>query len=476
MELDLENFTDIRFGQDRRLYEVARILSSASVTQDKMLERPELRYVFCTYSLVYSIRLMSYNSEHDIAKDSEHQLEAHVSRTAERTLSLPLGRAIFTYGSLPSVSREVYVIPKINLSIRLQPQNTVVTPEPGKIAADSMNWADFHNGVAAGLRISPSSRSIDSFWIAFNKPQELSPEHAGFLYGLGLNGHLKEMLTWHTFSYLTPKHDLTSIGVLLGLSAANVGTGNRDVTKLIAVHSTPALLPTPAIDLNVLLLTQAAGLIGIGLLYTGTKNRRMAEMALHQISRKDLLQPDLSNEHREAYTIAAALSFGMVMLGKGATTSSPVDLALLSRLRVLIHDEGPSTSKNYQGPSFDVNLTSPAASIALGLVYLRTERKDIADIPSIPNTVLALNHVQPSFLLIRTLARALIMWEGIKPSIEWLISQIPLYITQAMEVRQCGQPIDDCIEFAYYHIVSGGCMAVGLKYGVLCLRNVDILI
>lgn len=150
-----------------------------------------------------------------------------------------------------------------------------------------MNWADFHNGVAAGLRISPSSRSIDSSWIAFNKPQELSPEHAGFLYGLGLNGHLEEMLTWHTFGYLTPKHDLTSIGILLGLSTANVGTGNRHVTKMIAVH-TPALLPTPAIDLNVPLLTQAAGLIGIGLLYMGTKNRRMAEMALHQISCKDL--------------------------------------------------------------------------------------------------------------------------------------------------------------------------------------------
>lgn len=172
----------------------------------------------------------------------------------------------------------------------------------------------------------------------------------------------------------------------------------------------------------------------------------------------------MSNKHREAYTIAAALSFGMVMLGKGATTSSPVDLALLSRLRVLIHGEGPFTSKIYQGPSFDVNLTLPAASIALGLMYLCTEHKDIADILSIPNTILALNHVQPSFLLIRTLTRALIMWEGIKPSIEWLISQIPLSITQAMEAQQRGQPINDSIKLAYYHIVSGGCMAVGLKY------------
>ncbi|KAH8113018.1 hypothetical protein DFH11DRAFT_1472930, partial [Phellopilus nigrolimitatus] len=63
----------------------------------------------------------------------------------------------------------------------------------------------------------------------------------------------------------------------------------------------------------------------LGLSYMGSKNRRMAEVALHQISRPDLLQPDLSTENREAYTMAAALSFGMIMLGRGAATTSPAD-------------------------------------------------------------------------------------------------------------------------------------------------------
>ncbi|EEB87349.1 hypothetical protein MPER_15320, partial [Moniliophthora perniciosa FA553] len=97
-----------------------------------------------------------------------------------------------------------------------------------------------------------------------------------------------------------------------------MGNENAHVTKLLAVH-TPALLPTPDVDLNVSLLAQAAGMAGVGLLYTGTKNRRMAEVCLNQISRKDLVQPDLSNEYREAYTYSAALAFGMIMLGKGTT-------------------------------------------------------------------------------------------------------------------------------------------------------------
>lgn len=158
-------------------------------------------------------------SEHDQTK--EHQ--AYALRVAERTLALPYGRAMFTFGSVPNVTREAYTIPKLEFTTRLQPLNITVTLETGKIPTESLHWGEFHNGVAAGLRISPSATGVESSWIAFNKPSELSPEHAGYLLGLGLTGHLKHMMTWHTFSYLTPKHDLTSIGVLLGLSAANVG-------------------------------------------------------------------------------------------------------------------------------------------------------------------------------------------------------------------------------------------------------------
>jgi len=44
VELDLEAFTSIRFGQDRRLEEVTRMLRSSTVTSIKVAERPDLRY------------------------------------------------------------------------------------------------------------------------------------------------------------------------------------------------------------------------------------------------------------------------------------------------------------------------------------------------------------------------------------------------------------------------------------------------
>ena len=43
VELELEDFTSIRFGQDRRLEEVARLLRSSSVSAIKTIERPELK-------------------------------------------------------------------------------------------------------------------------------------------------------------------------------------------------------------------------------------------------------------------------------------------------------------------------------------------------------------------------------------------------------------------------------------------------
>jgi len=368
---------------------------------------------------------------------------------------------MFTFGSVPIVNREAVSIPKIEYSFRIQPHNILVTPEPGKISPESMSWGEFHNGVAAALRIAGNANGVESSWIAFNKPGELSPEHAGFLLGLGLTGHLKALMTWHTFSYLTPKHDPTSIGLLLGMAAANVGTGNQHITKLLAVH-TPALLPTQDVDLNIPLITQAAGVAGVGLLYLGTRNRRMAEVCLHQVSRRDLVQPDLSNEHREAYTYASALAFGMIMLGKG--TIIPVDLDLIKRLSILIHGN-TSATLGRETKSFDINLTSPAASMALGLMYLRTGRKDIADILSIPETVVELNSIQPTFLLIRTIARSLIMWEGITPNNEWIANQIPRSIRDALASRQkSGNPIDDSMDLAYYNIIAGCCFVIGLKY------------
>lgn len=45
VDLNLKEFTDIRFGLDRRLEEVARMLCSSTIPSIKGLDRPDLRFV-----------------------------------------------------------------------------------------------------------------------------------------------------------------------------------------------------------------------------------------------------------------------------------------------------------------------------------------------------------------------------------------------------------------------------------------------
>ena len=53
----------------------------------------------------------------------------------------------------------------------------------------------------------------------FNRPSdELSDEYAGFLMALGLNGHLASLHDYDIYSHLDTKHELTVVGLLLGLT------------------------------------------------------------------------------------------------------------------------------------------------------------------------------------------------------------------------------------------------------------------
>ncbi len=110
-------------------------------------------------------------------------------------------------------------------------------------------------------------------------------------------------------------------------------------------------------------------------------------------------------------------------------------------------------------------------------MYLRTERQDIADLLPIPDTVLALNRVQPSFLTVRTIARSLVMWNEIAPSNEWLISQIPESVREAIEARtKHNKVVDESMELAYYNVLAGCCFAIALKYAGTAGQEVYSLI
>ncbi len=80
-------------------------------------------------------------------------------------------------------------------------------------------------------------------------------EHAGFLMGLGLGGHLSKLGKLESFDYMIKGHDLISIGVLIGMAASKKGSMDLIATKKISTQLV-ALLPSSATELPISHSTQ----------------------------------------------------------------------------------------------------------------------------------------------------------------------------------------------------------------------------
>ncbi|TYJ53105.1 hypothetical protein B9479_006286 [Cryptococcus floricola] len=430
----------VRFRTDRRLQEVERIMQTA-----------KLRIV--------TIQDPKGASAEDVTR--YHQ--SFVNTLASRTLAVTVGQGMFEYGTRTTVITDVWEIPFIELSVKVTPGNTLLKAE---IVSDSAEWPCFHNGVSAGLSISPDCKDIDSSWIVFNRPGVLNAEHGGFLLGLGLTGHLRSLMTYHAFPLMEPRHDFTSVGLLLGLACSYAGSNDLLVTKILSLH-THALLPLGSVELNASPIIQSSAMVGIGLVYVGSRNLRMAEVALYEIGRRDMPNVDGFGEYQESYSFSASMAYGLIMLGRGGSTASEVDRKMLAQLRKCIVGEAPVMDGSHAktaSPGVDINTTAPGATLALGLAYLKTMRRDIADLLEIPQTPYELEHVKPEWCLLRILARALIMWDDIAPTTAWVESLVPSFVLAAVKSNQRPSSIDLSIELAYLNIVSGAAMAIGLKY------------
>ncbi|XP_072103052.1 anaphase-promoting complex subunit 1 isoform X1 [Mobula birostris] len=456
-----QDLMSLIWNEDLRVQEVRRLLQSTHPVRVNVVQMPEV-------------------SDHEFIEEKENRL----LQLCQRTMALPPGRGMFTLFSYHPVPTEPLPIPKLNLTGRAPPRNTTVDLNSGNIDVppNMASWASFHNGVAAGLKIAPASQ-IDSAWIVYNRQKntELTNEYAGLLMALGLNGHLSKLTTMNIHDYLSKGHEMTSIGLLLGISAAKLGTMDISVTRLLSIHI-PALLPPTSTELDVPHNLQVAAVMGVGLVYQGTAHRHIAEVLLAEIGRPP--GPEMENcTDRESYSLAAGLALGMVCLGHGSNLIGMSDLNVPDQLYQYMvggHRRAQSgilrekhKSPSYQikeGDTVNVDVTCPGATLALALLYLKTNNRSIADWLRVPDTQYLLDFVKPEFLLMRTLARGLIMWDEIKPSPAWINSNVPPIVRQNNTSLNTvdGQTPEDVdlqtMRQAHINIIAGACMAMGLRF------------
>lgn len=429
-EADLIRITKLIFDKDRRYYEITSLLHQ-SRTQNVTLTVEE------------------GTSEYDSTL-MKRELAALV---ALRTLMIPVGRAALFYAGRIPLLTETFPIPKFNLNTLIAPSMTTIVLSEGTVPSKVMEWGHFHNGVSSGLSISPFTKGISGSWVIFNKPAENNAQHAGFLLGLGLNGHLKKLEEWHIYNYLGPKHPLTSVGLLIGMAASLRGTMDNKLTKVLSVHAV-ALLPQGANDLNVPILVQTAGLIGIGLLYLETQHRRMSEILLSQIGGSS---SHIENEEElEGYRQAAGIALGLINLGKGDDLRGLNDTHVVDRLLAF------ATSMRDSHPVFELDKSGSGAILALGFIYLKLENATIAAKLLIPESEQLLDYIRPDLLLLRCLAKNLIMWRLIGNSTHWVESEIPEVLRKKYNINNLVAL--DSEQISYFNILGGACLSIAIKH------------
>lgn len=445
-EADRITITKLAFREDRRIQDAAKLVNQLRAPVAECNPEPDW-------------------SEADLLEAQKDLVQL----VTLRTLAVSLGRGMMQYNSrLPLLTEKVH-IPAFTLQCLMRPMGVTFSADRASFTEEKVCWAFFHNGTSTGLTISKAARGIDTSWILHNKPNDLTNRHAGFLLALGLNGHLKSLAKWVAFKYLTPKHTMTSIGLLLGLSASYLGTMDSLITRLLSVHVT-RMLPPGAAELNLSPLTQTTGLMGIGLLYCASQHRRMSEVMLSEIestapenSPSDLLRD-------EGYRLAAGFSLGFINLGKGSNLLGLRDMNIIERLLGL----AIGTRNVNLVPILD--RATAGATVAIALMFMKTNNAAIARKIDIPDTIHQFDYVRPDVFLLRTVARHLILWSRIRPTHSFIRSSLPKPYRFKANLKNIRQLSTE--DTPFFNVLAGILLAMSLRFagsGSIQLRNLLIV-
>ncbi|GJP44122.1 hypothetical protein CLOM_g3524 [Closterium sp. NIES-68] len=392
-------------------------------------------------------------------------LAAHQARLwqlAYRTVALPLGRAAFTFATAQPAMTQALSVPKLVLAGRLTAQNDATVGLDGSLGnlSELTTWPEFHNGVAAGLA-SVQPGTITRAWVVYNRPSEASCAHGGMLLALGLRGHLRVLAPTDLFTLLALEHEATTVGILLGAAASYRGTMDSVISKMLYLHI-PSRHPPSFPDLELPPIIQTSALLGVGVVYMGSAHRLTTEILLDEIGRRPEGEGSME---REGYSLAAGLALGLVTLGTAGSAWGLSDLRVEDQLqryfspaldpsqqgqqgasgqaewswgggkgRGMGQWPGSSASSNghvLEGNTPNLDVTAPGAILALGMMYLQSNNEAVAARLAPPATHFALELVRPDFILLRLLARSLILWDSVVPSQAWVSAQVPAIIRAA---------------------------------------------
>ncbi|RYH29096.1 hypothetical protein EON65_09710 [archaeon] len=429
----------LRFPEDERVREACRMLRSSVPVYLKVERAPE-----------------------DSEIDRRQKLQTRLLALCKRILGCSVGRGMMTIGTVQPLMAEALPIPPLCLSGRVPPNNQIVPLDAASATPEHLMWPEFHNGVAAAFRLGKQIKGQDARyrvtrnWILYNKTNAQQNKqigehtHAGVLLGLGLLGHLHVLIIPEICEYLTQGQETTTVAILIGVAASKIGTCDSLFSKTLSLHL-PPLLPPEAWDIEISPVVQSAAIVGLGLLYCQSGHRLIIEFLLEELIRK----PSTDRcENREGLALSAAWALGMVLLptasGQADCLQAIADLRIEERLHSLIvGGERPQTARLFTSDYdvemntkssriletiyINVNITAPAACIALGIIFMKSRNEKVLGYLSIPASASALDLVRPDRLFYHALAHCLVEWDSKPITSTLMLDQVPVAVLDALD-------------------------------------------
>ncbi|OIR58460.1 MAG: uncharacterized protein A8A55_0765 [Amphiamblys sp. WSBS2006] len=352
------------------------------------------------------------------------------------------------------------------------------------LTAKEQEEIEFEMGVKTGLEIAlESNTAIFPVFERIEKrlyvgPVEYSEYYAGLLHGLGVKGNLCNFPSSFVFELMQQQKKGTTCSLLIGLGVGNLSSGNTSLAKTMKLH-----LPVFDKEMHVAeeigaeiprtVDFQIASLVGLSLVYFQRPDfgfgNGMMRMFRHDAA---------PQKKGEAFCLALGLSLGFSFLGSGreesillSSLNMEEELIELANSRLLDTEEQRGQERT--------NALPCAALLALGLVYMKSDKKYIADSVLPPTCNESLFREKSEIHFYKTLCRGLILWSDISPDKRWVEKNIPEIVKEGVYEKEQksreGGPGENsachvkCL--AYLNVLRGLSLCVALKYAGRCTEK-----
>jgi anaphase-promoting complex subunit 1 len=102
---------------------------------------------------------------------------------------------------------------------------------------------------------------------------------------------------------------------------------------------------------------------------------------------------------------------------------------------------------------------------------MQSGNKEIAAHLAAPANSYLLDTVRPELLLVQTISRNLILWNGIRPTRDWVVSYVPKFMINAVvagEKEKCRIPRNEHMLHCYFALLVGQSFSIGLRFAGSC--------